>query len=498
LKREGTAHFRLFPLFLIFNFQTLQKGESFMRGIVHNFKFIVNLIALIVLFAAGTFAQTKPLLWQANLSAVGGDVSNVVNNGYGLTLGDENVRQSVYGEQRGYGIYTLPVETLSQAVNRIRAVRKAKVPAGAELLIEVRVRAIGGAWSEWIATTAKSPALLPQLGEEVQARLTFIDDGAGNKPVLRGLRFDADAVDQPAEEKTPQTQAAVAAPLTYKIFATREGLVGGTTANGHVIQTNDRFVALPSRRGLSSNGGTEYSVRLYYPKTGKTATVPVWDVGPWNTHDDYWNTPSVREMWRDLPQGKPEAFAAKLEGYNGGKDEFGRTVISPNGIDIADGTFWYDLGMTDNDYVEVTYLWTTGGTTWETIVDNETTGRFAASANWSTSSYSSQRYGTNYRYATPQAVSDAAWFKVSIPAVANYEVYVWYPASTGYNSSTPFIVATSSGNQTVRVNQQINGGTWVSLGIFNLNAGDYNAVGVSRWTSTAGYVIADAVRIVRR
>ncbi|MBA4121445.1 MAG: hypothetical protein H0X72_03130, partial [Acidobacteria bacterium] len=71
-------------------------------------------------------------------------------------------------------------------------------------------------------------------------------------------------------------------------------------------------------------------------------------------------------------------------------------------------------------------------------------------------------------------------------------------ASTGYNSSTPFIVATSSGNQTVRVNQQINGGTWVSLGIFNLNAGDYNAVGVSRWTSTAGYVIADAVRIVRR
>ncbi|MEJ7698373.1 MAG: hypothetical protein WKF71_01815 [Pyrinomonadaceae bacterium] len=111
--------------------------------------------------------------------------------------------------------------------------------------------------------------------------------------------------------------------------------------------------------------------------------------------------------------------------------------------------------MTDNDWVEVTYLWTSGGSTWETIVDNATTGRFTASANWNTSSYSSQRYGTNYRYATPQAVSDAAWFKVSIPAVANYEVYVWYPASTGYNSSTPFIVATSSGNQTVRVNQQI-------------------------------------------
>ena len=30
---------------------------------------------------------------------------------------------------------------------------------------------------------------------------------------------------------------------------------------------------------------------------------------------------------------------------------------------------------------------------------------------------------------------------------------------------------------------------------FNLAAGDYNVVGVSRWTSGTGYVIADAVRV---
>ena len=30
---------------------------------------------------------------------------------------------------------------------------------------------------------------------------------------------------------------------------------------------------------------------------------------------------------------------------------------------------------------------------------------------------------------------------------------------------------------------------------FNLAAGDYNVVGVSRWTSGTGYVIADAIRI---
>ena len=36
-----------------------------------------------------------------------------------------------------------------------------------------------------------------------------------------------------------------------------------------------------------------------------------------------------------------------------------------------------------------------------------------------------------------------------------------------------------------------------NLGTFNLSAGDYNVVGVSRWTSGTGYVIADAIRIRR-
>ena len=135
---------------------------------------------------------------------------------------------------------------------------------------------------------------------------------------------------------------------------------------------------------------------------------------------------------------------------------------------------------------------------WETIIDNETSGRFTASANWDTSSFSSQRRGSNYRFTTPEFVSDPAWYMADIPATGNYQVYAWYPANAGYNSSTPYVIVTTSGNQVVHVNQQINGGSWVSLGTFNLSGGDYNVVGVSRWTSGTGYVIADAVRIVRR
>jgi hypothetical protein len=136
-----------------------------------------------------------------------------------------------------------------------------------------------------------------------------------------------------------------------------------------------------------------------------------------------------------------------------------------------------------------------GGTSYSTIVDNATAGRFTASGNWGTSSYSSQRYGADYRFANPVLASDAAWFKANIPSSGNYLVDVRYPADPGYNSSTPFVVVASGGNQTVNVNQQANGGVWRNIGTFHLAAGDYNVVGVSRWTSSAGYVIADAIRV---
>lgn len=139
-----------------------------------------------------------------------------------------------------------------------------------------------------------------------------------------------------------------------------------------------------------------------------------------------------------------------------------------------------------------------GGGSWETIVDNATSGGFSASGNWGVSTYSSQKYGADYRYANPTPASDAAWFYANIPSAGSYEVYVRYPANSGYSNATPFVVAATGGNAVVNVNQQINGGTWVSIGTHSLAAGNQAVVGVSRWTNATGYVIADAVRIVRR
>jgi len=136
------------------------------------------------------------------------------------------------------------------------------------------------------------------------------------------------------------------------IYGSRLGLVGSTTANGHVIQDRDHFVALPSSRALSSKEGSEFTVTLSYH--GKSVTAPVWDVGPWNQTDDFWS--KERSGAPDLARFLPEAQAAFQSGYNQGKSLGGRLVTAPLGIDIADGTF-ADVGMSQSDWLDVTFNW---------------------------------------------------------------------------------------------------------------------------------------------
>lgn len=158
---------------------------------------------------------------------------------------------------------------------------------------------------------------------------------------------------QPSQQGRDPDAGYDSATNTFRVYAHREGLVGYTTANGHVIQPNDFFVALPCFCALSSKGGNEYEVRLTYK--GTSIVVPVWDVGPWNTEDNYWDAPEAR-TFAGLPQGVPAAEAAYFDGYNNGQDGYGRQVASPAGIDIGDGAF-YALGMTGSDWVDVEFLW---------------------------------------------------------------------------------------------------------------------------------------------
>ncbi|PGH44346.1 hypothetical protein COO58_07820 [Micromonospora sp. WMMA1996] len=158
---------------------------------------------------------------------------------------------------------------------------------------------------------------------------------------------------------------------------------------------------------------------------------------------------------------------------------------------------WGGVTMTiDRNWIDVR-----GGATppgpWSVTVDNATTGGFTAGAAWGASAYSGQRYGADYRFAAPASISDVAWFRATLPEAGDYEVAVWYPADPGYNDRTPYLVATTTGNRPVVVDQRSGGGRWVSLGVFALAAGSGDRVGVSRWTAGSGFVVADAVRLTR-
>lgn len=136
------------------------------------------------------------------------------------------------------------------------------------------------------------------------------------------------------------------------------------------------------------------------------------------------------------------------------------------------------------------------GTSWSVIVDNTSAG-FSAGSSWLTSSFSGERYGANYRYATPAEVSDLATFSATIPSAGSYRVEAWFPGIAGYNTSTPFIVYTGTGSSTIRVDQSTGGGAWLSLGTYAMTAGTRTVVAVSRWTQGTAYVVADAIRVTR-
>ncbi|MFC5994028.1 hypothetical protein ACFQE5_07365 [Pseudonocardia hispaniensis] len=256
------------------------------------------------------------------------------------------------------GFLTLAPHALVRPTDRVDSLVAADLPPGSAVTVDVRGRTAGGNWTEWVPSTATATtyrntaatAQLPEPASEVQSRLVLTGTPDA-RPLVRDLRQTAHPTSETTARRVPRTA------LSYRVFATREGLVGGTTANGHVITERDHFVALPSRRALSPRGTSDYSVKVC-AANGRCAFAPVWDVGPWNTRDDYWNPPDVRQNWADLPQGLPEAQAAYRNGYNGGKDQFGRTVVNPAGIDLADGLFWDALGLRDNAWVTVDYLWT--------------------------------------------------------------------------------------------------------------------------------------------
>jgi len=136
-------------------------------------------------------------------------------------------------------------------------------------------------------------------------------------------------------------EAASARGVRCKVFATQ--YIGYTRYE----------VALPHKK-LKFDGG--FKVRLR--RGGRHARAPVKEVGPWNIRDNYWQSRRYRDMWDDLPRCKPEAQVAYFRNYNRGRDQFGRKVLNPAGVDLTPRVA-RRLGLRkyQNAWIYVRYSW---------------------------------------------------------------------------------------------------------------------------------------------
>ena len=303
-------------------------------------------------------------------------------------------------------------------------------------------------------------------------------------PISDGTQNDEGTEPQPTDAP-PVFQQGYAP--TYTIRATREGLVGKRTANGHRIVERDWFVALPSWKVLSSRDGNEFQVRVTYGD--KSIVVPVWDVGPWNTNDEYW-TPE-RRFYRDLPVGMPMAQAAVHFGYNGGLDMFGRKITLGNGIDIGDGAFLDGLGMRKNDWVRVTFLWmgldpgpqgqvdaSVGNAAYPpgTVITDNSSGDYTSSAKVE---WYDNFCGLNGKHdwtigtIDPATSENTATWNANVTHFGYYEIMAFIPpCGRAATRAAIYKVNTNGVERDVWVDQALQSGRWASLGIYNMAPGN--------------------------
>ena len=439
---------------------------------------------------------------------------------------------AVYGDYSHFGTALSAPQASSFFFQALDLRYEADLPAGSDLRIDVRASADGQRWTEWEVGLANgSRAVFARPARWAQYRATLL----GNRHALPSVRGIALAPARGSARFHAMGEEPVAP--TWKLRATRMGMVGGHTANGHRITKRDHFVSLPSWRALSPEGTSQYTVRITY--NGRSSVAPVYDVGPWNAHDDYWN--ADRERFKDLPQGWPEDHAAYYDGYNNGRAEKGR-VRFPTAVDIGDGVWWDDLGIKgDQATVEITFLWmgrdplaeppappappaeaapppappaeaapppapeAAPAPPAEIVLDTKNGGFHSqAAVKW----YEGPKgCGTNgaalWTYSTPEAAEseNSAVWQPGLPDEALYDVYVSIPGCKSKKPATAsarYLVRHRDGTQTIVIDQGKAAGQWVLLGRFPFRAGDGGSVELRDVTGDSMRTIwFDAVKWVR-
>jgi len=101
-------------------------------------------------------------------------------------------------------------------------------------------------------------------------------------------------------------------------------------------------------------------------------------------------------------------------------------------------------------------------------------------------------YGDGYRYSDLGSGSDVFTWGFDLPYAGVWEVSAMWSNRSSRASNSPYTIHHADGFDTVRVDQEVNGGEWNSLGVYTFNKGE-NTILLSDDADQA--VIADAIKL---
>lgn len=135
-------------------------------------------------------------------------------------------------------------------------------------------------------------------------------------------------------------------------------------------------------------------------------------------------------------------------------------------------------------------------TTGAITVDNADTAAIAKTGAWTASSHTPGHLGADYEHDGDTGKGAKSFsFLPAVAAAGDHLVYARWPADPNRATNVPIDIVKADGSvSTVTANQQLDGNTWVFLGVFPLSPA--NAEVRLRTTGTNGYVVADGVRVI--
>ncbi len=263
---------------------------------------------------------------------------------------------------------------------------------------------------------------------------------------------------------TSYSDTAVGANTTY-FYVVRAANAAGSSANSAPASVTTPSGAPVAPSGLVATAISSTAIRL--------------------TWTDNSNNEANFIVGRSTTSGGPYTDIATL-GAN-------VTTYTNTGL-TAGTTYYYVVRSSNGNGSSVNSAQASASPVAEIIIDNPAA---TVTGTWSTGTGSTDKFGTDYRFVDIKGTGAKSMkYTPTIAVAGNYDVFEWHAQGSNRSTDAPIVVKYNGGTVTNRINQTINGGTWVLVGKFNFAAGTTGNVKVQDNYTTGTVVIADAVKFV--